>query len=259
VAITIMAIPGANSATATIDQAMDWQHAVVSRIETLSPRVKSFFFHLPEPLRFRPGQHVLVRLTAPDGYRAQRSYSIASAPIQSDSLELTIERLADGEVSPFMHDVVEPGDEIELGGPIGDHFVWNPEDGVSVLLVGGGTGVVPFISMLRQRAAAGSRVPVTLVFSARTRTDLLFYDELSRLASSDKSVNLDVTLTRESALGFRTGRIDAALITQAITAMNQPTQQVLICGSNPFVEAATEGAIAAGIDSTQIKTERYGV
>ncbi len=255
-----MAIPGANSAIATIDQLMDWQHAIVTRIETRSPRVKSFFFRLPRALAFRPGQHVLVRLTAPDGYRAQRSYSIASAPSQSETLELTIERLADGEVSPFMHEVVEPGDEIELGGPIGDHFVWSPENGDPALLIGGGTGVVPFMSMLRQRAATGSNVPVTLVFSARARADLLFYDELSSLASSDKDVTFIATLTREtSAPGFRTGRIDAALIAQVIAAMKQPTQQVLICGSNPFVETATEGAIAAGIDPKHIKTERYGV
>jgi len=256
----IMAIPGANSATATIDQPMDWYPGVVTRIETLSPRVKSFFFRLPKALAFRPGQHVLVRLTAPDGYRAQRSYSIASAPSLSEELELTIERLADGEVSPFLHDVVEPGDEIELGGPIGDHFVWDPADGKSALLIGGGTGVVPFLSMLRQRAAIASHVPVTLVFSARTRADLLFHDELSRLTSSDSDVNFIATLTREtSAPGFRTGRIDAALIAHAISEMNEPARQVLICGSNPFVETATEGALVAGIDSTKIKTERYGV
>jgi ferredoxin-NADP reductase len=239
---------------------MYWQSAIIMRIETLSPRVKSFFFRLPEPIAFRPGQHVLVRLTAPDGYRAQRSYSIASPPGQAEALELTIERLDDGEVSPFMHDSAQVGDEIELGGPIGGHFNWSPEDGGPVLFIGGGSGVVPFMSMLRHRAAIGSRVPVTLVFSARLREDLLFFDELSKLAAPGDGFSLMVTLTREAAAhSFRAGRIDAAFIAGIVTAIEMPLRQVLICGSNPFVEAATEGAIAAGIDATLIKTERYGV
>src|SRR5215218_1611962 len=157
---------------------MHWQNAVITRIERLSPRVKGFVFRLAEPLAFRPGQHVLVRLTAPDGYHAQRSYSIASAPApapgKAETIELAIERLDDGEVSPFMHDVAEVDDEIELGGPIGGHFNWSPEDGGPVLFIGGGSGVVPFMSMLRHRAAMGSHVPATLVFSARSREELLF-------------------------------------------------------------------------------------
>ena len=238
---------------------MYWQSAIITRIETLSPRVKSFFFRLPEPISFRPGQHVLLRLTAPDGYRAQRSYSIASAPGpgKAEELELTIERLDDGEVSPFMHDGAQVDDEIELGGPIGGHFNWSPEDGGPVLFIGGGSGVVPFMSMLRHRAAIGSRVPVVLVFSARLREDLLFFDELSKLAASGDGFSLMVTLTREAAAHpFRAGRIDAAFIASIVTAMNMPVRQVLICGSNPFVETAAEGTIAAGIDPALIKTER---
>ena len=239
---------------------MHWQSAIITRIEKLSPRVKSFFFRLPEPMAFRPGQHVLVRLTAPNGYRAQRSYSIASAPSKADALELAIERLDDGEVSPFMHNSAQVGDEIELGGPIGGHFNWSPEDGGPVLFIGGGSGVVPFMSMLRHRAAIGSRVPATLVFSARLREDLLFFDELSKLAMSDDSFSLRVTLTREAAAhSFRAGRIDAGFIAGIVTAMKMPVRRVLVCGSNPFVEAATEAATAAGIDATLIKTERYGV
>jgi ferredoxin-NADP reductase len=243
-----------------IDPPMRWQNAIITRIEKLSPRVKSFFFRLPEPIAFRPGQHVLLRLTAPDGYRAQRSYSIASAPDTAEELELTIERLDDGEVSPFMHDAAQVDDEIELGGPIGGHFNWSPEDGGPVLFIGGGSGVVPFMSMLRRRAAIGSRVPVTLVFSARLREDLLFFDELSKLAASGDGFGLMVTLTREAAAhSFRAGRIDAAFIAGIVTAMKMPVRQVLICGSNPFVETAAEGTIAAGIDPALIKTERYGV
>jgi ferredoxin-NADP reductase len=239
---------------------MHWQNATITRIETLSPRVKSFFFRLPEPFRFRPGQHVLVRLTAPDGYRAQRSYSIASAPGQTGPLELAIEKLDDGEVSPFMHDVAQVGDEIELGGPIGGHFNWSPEDGGPVLFIGGGSGVVPFMSMLRHRAAMSSKVTATLVFSARLREDLLFFDELSELASSHDRFNLTVTLTREEATHpFRAGRIDATFIASIIATMKMPVRQVLICGSNPFVETAAEGMVAAGIDEALIKTERYGI
>jgi ferredoxin-NADP reductase len=239
---------------------MHWQNAVITRIETLSPRVKSFFFRLPEPFAFRPGQHVLVRLTAPDGYRAQRGYSIASAPGQGETLELTIERLDDGEVSPFMHDSAQVGDAIELGGPIGGHFNWSPEDGGPVLFIGGGTGVVPFMSMLRHRATIGSHVPVTLAFSARLREDLLFFDELSKLAAAGDGFSLVATLTRETAAhSFRAGRIDADFIADVVTAMKMPVRQVLICGSNPFVETVAEGTIAAGIDASLIKTERYGV
>ena len=231
---------------------MYWQNATIARIETLSPRVKSFFFSLPEPISFRPGQHVILRLTAPDGYRAQRSYSIASAPGLGNAaeLELTIEKFDDGEVSPFMHDAAQVDDEIELGGPIGGHFNWSPEDGGPVLFIGGGSGIVPFMSMLRQRELVGSEVPVMLLFSARLREDLLFFDELSRLASSGDGFDLRVTLTREaSAHPFRAGRIDATFMAGIVTAMKAPVRQVLICGSNAFVETAAEGTIAAGTES----------
>src|SRR5688572_24119587 len=240
---------------------MQWQNAVIARIETLSPRVKGFFFRLAEPIAFRPGQHVLLRLTAPDGYRAQRSYSIASAPgpYKAEEVELAIERLDDGEVSPFMHDVARVDDVIELGGPIGGHFNWSPEDGGPVLFIGGGSGVVPFMSMLRHRAAVGSQVQATLVFSARSREDLLFFDELSELAASGDGFSLMVALTREAvAHPFRAGRIDATFIAGIVSAMKIPVRHVLICGSNPFVEAAADGTMAAGIDAALIKTERYG-
>ncbi|GLS33517.1 Ferredoxin-NADP reductase [Mesorhizobium albiziae] len=238
---------------------MNWQNAIITRIETQSLRVKSFFFRLPEPFLFRPGQHVLLRLTAPDGYRAQRSYSIASAPNAGEELELAIERFDDGEVSPFMHDIAQVDDEIEIGGPVGGHFNWTPEDGGPVLFIGGGSGVAPFMSMLRHRAAIVSRVPVVLVFSARLREDLLFFDELSKLAASGDGFSLMVALTREAgAHPFRAGRIDAEFIAGIVGAMRMRVRQVMICGSHPFVEAAAEGTITAGIDPAIIKTERYG-
>lgn len=241
---------------------MYWQNSTILRIEHRSPRVKSFFLRLAEPMAFRPGQHVLLRLTAPDGYRAQRSYSIASAPgtAQAEEIEIAIERLDDGEVSPFMHDVARVDDVIELGGPIGGHFNWSPEDGGPVLFVGGGSGVAPFMSMLRHRAAVRSPVPTILVFSARYRNELLFYDELSTMAGSGEGFRLEVALTRETeGHPFRAGRIDATFISRVIAAMTAPLRQVLICGSNPFVETVSAGTIAAGIDPDVVKTERYGI
>jgi len=240
---------------------MQWQDATIARIEGRSPRVKSFFFRLPQPMTFRPGQHVLLRLTAPDGYRAQRSYSVASAPGigPAEEIELAIEKLDDGEVSPFMHDVAEVGDEIEIGGPVGGHFVWSPDHPGPSLFLAGGSGVAPFMSMLRQRSIMGSRVPVTLVYSARTREELLFASELAGLASRGDGFELMVTLTRDSGQhAYRTGRIDAACIARIVAAIAAPVRQVLICGSNPFVETAAEGVIAAGIAAALIKTERYG-
>jgi ferredoxin-NADP reductase len=240
---------------------MIWQNATITRIETLSPRVKSFLFRLPQPMAFEPGQHILLRLTAPDGYRAQRSYSIASPPGTGGAreIELAIERFDDGEVSPFMHDVAEVGDEIEMGGPIGGHFIWSPENGDPALFIAGGSGIAPFMSMLRHRAMIGSDVPVTLVFSARSRAELLFFGELSKLAGAGDGFSLMVTLTREAgADAFRAGRIDAEFIAGIVKNMKVPVRGVLICGSNPFVETAAAGSIAAGIDPALIKTERYG-
>ena len=157
---------------------LNWQEATIVGIASDTPRVKSFLFATPAPIAFRAGQHVDVRLTAPDGYQAERSYSIASAPERTDGIELAIERLDDGEVSPFFHEVAEIGDAIELRGPIGGHFVWSVEDGGPLLLLGGGSGVVPLMSMLRHRAARGSDVPALLLFSARTWEDVIFRDEL---------------------------------------------------------------------------------
>lgn len=154
---------------------------------------------------------------------------------------------------------MSPGDDIELGGPIGGHFNWTPEDGGPMLFIGGGSGIVPFVSMLRQREAIGSRVSVVLLFSARLREDLLYLDELSHFAASNTGFSLALTLTREAnPHPYRGGRIDIAFMKSMVTAMNVPARQVLICGSNAFVETAAEGTIAAGIDPALIKTERYG-
>jgi ferredoxin-NADP reductase len=240
---------------------MHWQQATVVGITPLSKTVKSFLFRLPEPFGFQAGQHVVLRLTAPDGYRAQRSYSIASAPGAGDTIELAIERLDDGEVSPFFHDVVEIGDEIEMGGPIGGHFVWTIADGGPVLSIGAGSGVVPLLSIARHRAERHDRTPMLLLFSARTRADVLFGAELAGLAERFDGFQLMLTLTREIAPppGALTRRIDEEMIAQAVGRLPGPPRLVYICGSNSFCDRAAEGAIAAGIAAERIRTERYGV
>jgi len=260
-----MAIRGANSATPTTEpgaggQAVKWQSATVTRIERRSPRVSSFFFDLPEPFDFIPGQHADLRLTAPDGYRAQRSYSIASAPGQAGPIELAIEKLDDGEVSPFFHEVVEIGDKIDLRGPIGGHFVWTEADGGPLLLIGAGSGVAPLMCMIRYRALRHSKVPAALLFSARTREECLFSGELDAFDAANDGFHLTVTLTRDPAAGGRylSRRIDAEMIRDVIGALPSPPALVFVCGSNAFVNVAADAAIEAGVPRDVIRTERYG-
>jgi ferredoxin-NADP reductase len=201
-----------------------------------------------------------VRLTAPDGYQAERSYSIASAPEAQSGLELAIERLDDGEVSPFFHDVAVVGDDIELRGPIGGHFVWEVGDGGPILLLGGGSGVVPLMSMIRDRASHDSRVPMLLLFSARTFDDMLFRDELLALDARGAGFELSLALTREPAKRARDygRRVDTAMVAELLARLPEAPNQVFVCGSNPFVEAAADATIATGISPGLIRTERYG-
>lgn len=237
---------------------LEWRPAAVTAIVPHTPRIKSFFFALPEPRPFVPGQHMDVRLVAADGYEAQRSYSIASAPERPETIELAIERLQDGEVSPFFHDEVRVGDEIELRGPIGGHFMWSVRNGGPLLLVGGGAGVVPLASMIRHHAAQASAIPVTLVYSARTAADLLHLDELRAYAAARRGFTLVATVTREAPpdADLWAGRIDAALLAGAI-AVAWPAR-TFVCGANAFVESATELLLGVGLPAGEIRTERYG-
>jgi ferredoxin-NADP reductase len=200
-----------------------------------------------------------VRLVAPDGYEAQRSYSIASAPERTNALELAIERLQDGEVSPFFHDEVRVGDEIELRGPIGGHFMWSVKDGGPLLLIGGGSGVVPLASMVRHHAARRSTAPVTLVVSARTSADLLYLDELRARHAERGSFSLAATVTREApgAPDLRSGRIDRALLA-GLLVQPAPPIRTFVCGSNAFVEAVADLLLDLGVAADRIRTERYG-
>ena len=237
-----------------------WQQAKITAILPLTSRIKSFVFAPSEPFAFRAGQHVDVRLTAADGYQAERSYSIASAPERSDGFELAIERLDDGEVSPFFHDVAAVGDSIELRGPIGGHFVWSVEDGGPILLIGGGSGIVPLVSMLRHRAAREAATPMALIYSARTTDELIYRDELVSMDNPANGFALAFAVTREPARRSRdySRRIDAAMVAELLARLPEAPHRTYVCGSNRFVEAATEATIAAGLAAAAIRTERYG-
>jgi ferredoxin-NADP reductase len=223
-----------------------WQIGTVTSIKQETPRVKSFRIELPMWMPHLPGQHYDVRLTAPDGYRAQRSYSIASSPIDEGEIDLTIDRLEDGEVSPYFHDVLVEGDQVEVRGPFASYFVWRGEK--PVLLVGGGSGVVPLMAILRHRRRTMPDLLMRLVYSVRNAEDVIYSDELG-----DDAV---LTFTREPPEGWsgHRGRIDDGLIAEA----GIDDGIAFVCGSNGFVEAASELLLQAGYDPRQIRTERFG-
>jgi ferredoxin-NADP reductase len=236
---------------------LTWQLAAVVELVDETARTRSIVLDLPDWPGHRAGQHVDVRLTAEDGYQAQRSYSIASAPEDGD-LVLTVERLEDGEVSGYLTDELRPGDELELRGPIGGYFVWEASLGGPLLLIAGGSGVVPFRAMLRHHQATGGDVPVRLLYSARTIDDVIYRDELARLALQD-AIDISSVLTRawpEDWQGYRR-RIDRAMLEEVSWP---PTEHplVFICGPIPFVESTAEALVELGHEPDRIKTERFG-
>jgi ferredoxin-NADP reductase len=242
---------------AALPRRLTWQLATVAELVDEMPRVRSIVLDLPDWAGHRAGQHVDVRLTAEDGYQAQRSYSIASAP-EDDLLVITVERLEDGEVSPYLVGELRPGDELELRGPIGGYFVWEAHSGGPLLLLAGGSGIVPFRSILRHRAAVGSKVPVRLLYSSRTLGEVIYRDELARLADGNE-VDVRFTLTREwpeGWTGFRR-RIDAELLRELAWPV-QERPLVYICGPTAFVETAASGLVELGHEPSRIKTERFG-
>ena len=234
-----------------------WRTATVRGVVAESPHARTLVLDVPEWPGHRAGQHVDLRLTAEDGYQAQRSYSIASAP-ELDALEITVELIDDGEVSPYLVEEVRPGDQFEVRGPIGGHFTWSVPDGGPLLLIGGGSGLVPLMSMLRHRAARRSHAETRLLVSARGAEDALHSDEL---ASLEPSAGLHVawTFTRTPPPGW-TGwarRVDAAMLAELGPAPDAGARS-FVCGPTPFVERVAELLVEAGHDPRAIHAERFG-
>jgi ferredoxin-NADP reductase len=234
---------------------LTWQVGTVEGVILETPRVHTIVLDVPDWPGHRAGQHLDVRLTAEDGYRAEREYSIASAP--GEPVAITVERLDDGEVSPYLCDELRPGDGLELRGPVGGYFVWDPEaDGGPVLLVAGGSGVVPLRAMIRHRQRSGGDVPVRLLYSSRTLEDVIYREELDGLGDAIEVVH---TLTREQPAGW-TGyarRVDTAMLEEvAWPAAEHPLTYV--CGPTSFVEAVAHGLVELGYPPTRVKTERFG-
>lgn len=215
----------------------------------ISLRVDGWDGHLP-------GQHVDVRLTAPDGYQAQRSYSIASAP-EAATVDLVVQRLDDGEVSPYLTEVLRRDDLLELRGPIGGHFVWHAALGGPLQLIAGGSGVAPFLAMLDHRAAAAPDVPARLLYSVRTPDDLIGRDRLDRYRAAGVAVDVTVTRAAPPEWDGRTGRVTPALLEEVMWPPGE-APRVFVCGPTSFVEAVADALVAAGHDPRRVKTERFG-
>jgi ferredoxin-NADP reductase len=237
---------------------LTWQLCEVAELVEETPQVKTLVLGAPDWPGHRAGQHVDVRLTAEDGYQAQRSYSIASAP-EEGRLALTVERLADGEVSPYLADVLVVGDKLELRGPIGGYFVWDGEEGGPVLLVGGGSGVVPLMAMARHHAALGNGTPMRLLYSAKRLDDVIYRKELEELAARGDGFEAFFTLTRDQPEGWQGfgRRVDRALLAKVgWPAADDP--HAFVCGPTGFVEAVASALVESGLSPGRIKTERFG-
>jgi ferredoxin-NADP reductase len=227
-----------------------------------TPRVRTLVLDVPDWPGHRAGQHVDLRLTAEDGYQTERSYSIASPP-ESAHLSLTIERLEDGEVSPYLVDVLQVGDKLELRGPIGGHFVWTTQDGGPLMLMGGGSGIVPLMAMLRHRTYASAEVrraiPARLLYSSRSWTEVIYRDELARLTAADDTLQVTYTITREPPPGWQgfRRRIDTAML-ERVGWPPSSHPHLYVCGPTPLVETVAEGLVALGHEPTSVRTERFG-
>ena len=242
-----------------VQPVLEWQAGTVTAIRSETKQTKSFTLALPKWMVHRPGQHYDIRLTAPDGYQTQRSYSIASPPERVGELELTVERIADGEVSAYLHDVVAPGDKLEVRGPIGGYFVWDVSLGGPLLLVAGGSGVVPLMAMLRHRGAQRSTVPARILYSSRTLEDVIYRDELDGLAAGDRTFEAFFTFTRQPPAGW-TGyrrRIDPTMLAEAIEPFDKRAR-VYVCGPTLLVEAVANVLVQMALPIEQIRTERFG-
>ena len=259
-----MAIPGRSNATRVTEESqavgkrLPWRIAEVTDVVVETPRVKTLLLAVPGWPGHRPGQHVDVRLTGEDGSEARRSYSLASPP-EAPDLALTVERIDDGEVSPYLVDEVRPGDRFELRGPIGGYFVWTSDRGGPLLLIAGGSGVVPLMAMLRHRAAVGSHMPAVLLYSSRSFEDVIYRDELHGMTAKADGLTVVHTLTRGQPAGWTGGsrRIDAPMLTE-VSFPPSARPQIFICGPTGLVESAAQLLVGLGHEPSLIKTERFG-
>jgi ferredoxin-NADP reductase len=238
---------------------LEWQLATVAQIRAETPTVHSFALSLPTWDGHRPGQHVDLRLTAEDGYSVERSYSIASEPERPAEIDITVERIEDGEVSPFLHDVVVPGDRIEVRGPIGGYFVWEAMLGGPLLLVAGGSGVVPLMAMLRHRARAGATIPTRLLLSSRHEAEIIYRTELDRLAAGPDGLQVIHTLTRSQPPDWSgyARRIDEAMLADVLEPLGDSVR-AYICGPTALVETAANALVRLGLPAERVRTERFG-
>jgi ferredoxin-NADP reductase len=234
-----------------------WREATVREVVEETPRARTLVLDVPDWPGHRAGQHLDVRLTAEDGYQASRSYSIASAP-ELEAVEVTVELVDDGEVSPYLVDEVRPGDVFEVRGPIGSHFTWSADQGGPLLLLAGGSGLVPLMAMLRHRAARGSEAETRVLVSARSEADALYRRELESIGPR-AGLRVDWTFTRTPPQGWTgfSGRVDVAMLT-AVGPGPDAGPTVFCCGPTPFVEHVTGLLVAAGHDPGRIHAERFG-
>ena len=242
-----------------MQRALEWQVAEVTGIRIETPQTKTLTLALSKWMAHQPGQHYDVRLTAPDGYRTERSYSAASEPERIGELELTVERIADGEVSPYLDDVLVVGDKLEVRGPIGGYFVWDVSLGGPLLLIGGGSGVVPLRAMLRHRAARQSTIRARLLYSSRSPDEVIYRAELERLAAGDPDVGVTFTFTRHAPPGWSgyQRRIDAAMLDEVMQPLGRDVLSY-VCGPTLLVEAVANALVGMGLPSERIRTERFG-
>ncbi len=242
-----------------MERPLEWQIATVTAIQPETPRVSTFTLSLPRWTRHRAGQHYDVRLTAPDGYQAQRSYSVASEPERTGEIDLTVERLPDGEISTYLHDVLVIGDQIEVRGPIGGYFVWEASQGGPLLLIAGGSGVVPLMAMIRHRAATDSNIPTRLLYSSRSPEEVIYANELEELSISNSGLEVFHTFTRDQPPDW-TGyarRIDRQMLSEVIEPFGT-SARTYICGPTLLVEAVANALVEIGLPASQIRTERFG-
>ena len=236
-----------------------WQLATVAGIRDETPSVRTFTLGLPEWPGHRPGQHLDLRLTAEDGYSVERSYSIASEPERVGEVDITVERIPDGEVSPFLHDIVVEGDRLEVRGPIGGYFVWEAALDGPLLLVAGGSGVVPLMAIIRHRQRVRSHVPTRLLFSSRNLEDIIYREELDQLAKVNDGFEVIHTLTRSQPPGWNgyARRIDDRMLVDVLEPLGIAAR-VYICGPTALVEVAANALVRLGLPADRVRTERFG-